>query len=261
MSGVALDDLAANLLLASLDLEDQQNLAGRLSRRHFAMGDLLYGAGDRLREVCFPTSGVISLVAGTDRGEFVEVATVGSEGMVGVPLILGRSEAGNVMAVCQMPSDSLLVPAEQFAAWMDTHDRRLPAVLAAYLQLQLIEAAQSVVCNRLHALDQRCARWLLLSHDRARADEFPITHELLAQMLGVRRASVTLTVRRLQTLGLIATRRGSVRIEDRAGLEATSCECYAAVRYAQEELLPAPAAWLQRQHRPELRDPDRRRLP
>ena len=244
MAGVAVEDLAANLILAALDGEDQRLLAPRLHSAHFAMGDVLFDAGDRLNHLCFPISGVISLVASTRLGALVEVSTVGREGVVGLPLFLGARDSANVRAVCQMPSEALMLSARHFAAWMDKHDRSLPSVLAAYIRLQFIEAAQSVLCNRLHRLEQRCARWLLLSHDRARADEFPSTHEFLSDMLGVRRPSVTLAVRRLRQRGLISSRRASITVEDRVGLEAASCECYAVVRDAWEQLLPQPKGWV-----------------
>ena len=243
MSTVTVEDLAANLLLASLAAGEQESLVSSLRHVHFALGDQVFAAGQELRSVLFPTSGVISLLAGTGSGSQVEVSTVGREGMVGLPLLFGGRDSGNLRAVCQMPADSLLASAADFSRWLRGQPGRLPQVMEAYARLQFIVAAQAVVCSRLHQLDERCARWLLLTHDRAETDEFPITHEFLAQMLGVRRASVTLAARRLRKRRVIEYRRGQVRVLDRARLEEAACECYAVVRTAREQLIPTPRSW------------------
>lgn len=237
---VSYDQASGNRLLSSLAPVDLGDLLEHLQVRRRKMKDVVYDAGGRVRTVEFPISGVISLVTVAGDGSVVEVSTVGNEGMVGLPVLLGSGASGNIRALCQMPGDTLAISARDFATWLNRRER-LPGVMGAYVDLQLIEAAQSVACNRLHPVEERSARWLLLNHDRAQADDFPLTHEFMAQMLGVRRASVTLAASVLQRAGLISYRRGRVRIVDRAGLEEAACECYRVVRDAQERLLPSRA--------------------
>jgi len=231
-----------NLLLASLPPHELGSVRSALRLMHHDIQERVCDAGEAFRHVHFPLSGVFSLLTVNSDGSVVEVATVGNEGMVGVPVFLGSGQASNVRVVCQVPGQTIALSASGFKDWLGV-DGRLTEVFGAYVEVLLIEAAQSVACNRIHPVEERCARWLLRSHDRAGSDQFPMTHEFLSQMLGIRRASVTVAAGMLQKAGLIDYRRGNVTIVDRTGLEEASCECYGVVAEAQERLLPAPAGW------------------
>jgi CRP-like cAMP-binding protein len=242
MPEVTAAEARVNLLLASLADAELDGLLSSMRRTLLPLRLVLYDAGGTVPRVHFPLAGVMSLVTVSKDGSSVEVATVGNEGMIGLPLLLGSGESGNLRAICQVPGSALSVSAHDFRRWLGSD--RLPQVLRAYVEYQMIEAAQSVACNRLHPVLERCARWLLLSHDRAGVVEFPLTHEFLAQMLGIRRASVTVAARTLQQAGLVSYKRGRIRILDRMGLEDASCECYGIVLREQARLLPAPPAWV-----------------
>jgi CRP-like cAMP-binding protein len=185
--------------------------------------------------VLFPLSGIISIVMEMENGAQIEVATVGNEGMVGVPLFLG-AETTPGRAFSQVPGQSLRVPADVFKEEVQRRGK-LEHMLQRYTQALFVQTAQSTACNRLHTIEQRGARWLLMTHDRVDGDQFPLTQEFLAQMLGVRRASVSEVAGEFQRAGLIAYARGNIAILDRQGLEDASCECYRVVRDEYERLL------------------------
>jgi CRP-like cAMP-binding protein len=198
---------------------------------------VLFEPGKPVEHVYFPLDGVISLVTPLEDGSIVEVATIGNEGVVGVPLIAGGTLA--VRAICQVRGAGLLIPAAKFlqelsrnAALRDVYDRYIPALFG--------QIAQAAACNRLHTNEERLSRWLLMSHDRVGADEFSITHEFLGQMLGSRRATVTLSAGILQVAGLIRYHRGRLTIVDRVGLEEVACECYAAIKSELDSVLARP---------------------
>jgi CRP-like cAMP-binding protein len=185
--------------------------------------------------VLFPLSGIISIVMEMENCAQIEVATVGNEGMVGVPLFLG-AETTPGRAFSQVPGQSLRVPADVFKEEVQRRGK-LEHMLQRYTQALFVQTAQSTACNRLHTIEQRGARWLLMTHDRVDGDQFPLTQEFLAQMLGVRRASVSEVAGEFQRAGLIAYARGNIAILDRQGLEDASCECYRVVRDEYERLL------------------------
>jgi CRP-like cAMP-binding protein len=157
--------------------------------------------------------------------------------MVGLAAFLG-AEASESQILCQIPGTALRTPAPVIAAAGDERPR-LRHLLNRYAQAYLTQVAQGAACNRLHGIEQRCARWLLMTHDRVdRAESFSVKQEFLAVMLGVRCAGVTVAAGALQDAGLIRYRRGGIRVLDRAGLEAASCECYGIVRRRYDRLLP-----------------------
>ncbi len=174
--------------------------------------------------VYFPTTSVFGVVIHMEDGTQVEAKTVGNEGMIGLPLFLG-ADFHPFRAVVQVPGGALQVPAPAFSkvvelgGALDRHLRR-------YALYRLRCASQTGACNSLHGVEERMARWLLMAHDRAGTDEFLLTHEFLAELLGIRRQTVSVIAATLQRAGLIAYRRGVLRVLDRAGLEAASCECY-----------------------------------
>ena len=216
-----------NRILGALPAVDRERLIGGMVPVALGIKTVLFEPGEPIRAVHFPVGGVISLVTPLDDGAIVEVATVGNEGIVGVPLVLGGSL--NVRAISQVSGHALRLDARAF---LDELGRggAFAAIVHQYEQALFGQIAQAAACNRLHTNEERLSRWLLMSHDRVGVDEFAITHEFLGQMLGSRRATVTLSAGLLQAAGLIRYHRGHVAILDRDGLESVSCECYAVIK-------------------------------
>jgi CRP-like cAMP-binding protein len=177
-----------------------------------------------LPHVYFPKSGVLSSVIALGEGRVVEAATIGNEGMVGIPALLGL-DFTSATATSQVPGDSLRIPTPSFLQAIKPSGP-LDRILRRYIAFSLRSAYQAVACNALHAAEERMSRWLLTTQDRVGKREFSLTQEFLAEMLGVRRQTVQVVAGTLQTAGLITYRRGLVRVLDREGLEAASCECY-----------------------------------
>jgi CRP-like cAMP-binding protein len=225
---MALDHLR-NLPLAALPLEAQQRFRAHLTPVTMPIKKVLFEPARPIDHVYFPVSGVISLVTPLEDGNIVEVATIGNEGIVGVPLRNGGSLA--VRAISQVAGTSLRMNAEAFLAEM-ARERMVRDVVESYTQALFSQIAQAAACNRMHSNEERLSRWLLMSHDRVGKDVFDITHEFLGQMLGSRRATVTLSMGVLQAAGLIRYHRGRVTILDRQELEAVSCECYEVIQAA-----------------------------
>jgi CRP-like cAMP-binding protein len=229
-------DGIGNGLLDALPRADREALAGSARRLRLEQRRVLWEPHESVRVVHFPVSGVISLLTVTQDGSSVELATIGNEGMVGIAVFLGGGTRPIGRAVSQIPGETLAIDADRFEAQV-AESSKLRELMLSYTHVLLLHVAQGVACNRLHPVEQRCARWLLTTRDRLGTDEIELTQEFLAQMLGVRRATVTETVRILQRAGLISSRRGAIRIEDRAGLEDASCECYRVVRMEYDRLL------------------------
>jgi CRP-like cAMP-binding protein len=198
----------------------------------------LYGAGERIDQVFFPQDGVVSYVVDPqgDGGSGVEYSAVGSEGMVGLPLLLGADTHVNARIVTQVPGHALVFDAARFSE----HAREgtaLHAMLLRYGHYLVGQAAQTAACNRLHSIEQRCAKWLLIIRDRVDGDVFDLADEYLEDMLGVRAAAVTRVIAELQGEGLIQRAgAGTLEILDRDGLEAVACDCYRIVTDAYEEV-------------------------
>lgn len=191
------------------------------------MRETLQEAGDPPEHIYFPTSGIISALTVLENGMMIEFATVGREGTTGVPAFLGMGNS-NMALISQVPGVSLRMASTDFAEALRMSPS-LSVVMRRYSGVMLALVAQSAACNRAHHVDERCARWLLMTHDQSDSDDFPITHEFLAQMLGVSRPSVTLSAAALQAAGFIRYQRGNMHIADRLGLERAACECYAVI--------------------------------
>jgi CRP-like cAMP-binding protein len=192
--------------------------------------------GERIEQVHFPLDAVVSILTRMDGGQSVEIATIGNEGMVGVTVALGGSAMNSrEIATVQVPGEVVSMNADAFRAELDRRGA-LASLVERYTRAFFSQVFQQVACNGLHSLEQRCARWILLTGDRVGTDEFPMTHEFLAQMLGVRRASVTETARLLQQAGYLQFSRGRVAIVDRSGLEGVACECYRVTRETYDRL-------------------------
>jgi CRP-like cAMP-binding protein len=196
---------------------------------------VLWRPDSPIHAVYFPRTVVCSLLTPLSDESPVESATVGYEGMVGVPVVLG-TRTTHSQAVAQITGAAARVDATHFRAWLAEADGALGLFLR-YAQALVEQTAQSVACNRKHAMEERCARWLLATRDRVGADQFELTHEFLAAMLGVRRASVTVAAGMLQQAGLIKYSRGRITVLDAEQLEEASCECYRVVRAQHERLL------------------------
>lgn len=217
----------SNRILATLPREALERVVRDLEVRPLRMKDLLQARGVALAHVVFPIDGVASMVSMGDSGGSVEVATIGCEGMVGLPLFLGGESAAGEIFI-QVPGEGMFMSAANFERHVD-RERTLVRTLLLYTQALLTQVAQCSACNSEHPVAARCARWLLQTHDRVKGDEFPLTHEFLGLMLGVRRATVTETAQRLNESGLISYRRGVVTVLSRSGLEKAACECYRVV--------------------------------
>ncbi|MCU0549378.1 MAG: Crp/Fnr family transcriptional regulator [Leptolyngbya sp. Prado105] len=185
--------------------------------------------------VYFPNYGVVSTVTITEEGETVEAATIGNEGMTGIHAILGVEQV-SLQAIVQVAGDGMRMRIDAFRREV-TPGTRLHELLLRYIQALISQLSQTVACNRLHSVEERCCRWLLTCHDRVPSDEFFLTQELLSQMLGVRRASVSVVAAILQKAGFITYSRGKIRILDRLGLESAACECYSVVKAEFDRLL------------------------
>jgi CRP-like cAMP-binding protein len=217
-----------NELLRALPPEAYARLLPHLEPVEIPSGHVLWRPDEPIHAVYFPRTVVCSLLTPLADESPVESATVGCEGMVGVPVVLGAGVTHS-QALGQVPGAAARVDAGHFRTWLATADGAR-SLLLRYAQVLIEQTAQSVACNRKHEMDERCARWLLATHDRVGSDSFSLTHQFLAAMLGVRRASVTVAAGMLQQAGLIQYRRGQVTILDRARLEEASCECHRVVR-------------------------------
>jgi CRP-like cAMP-binding protein len=229
-------DLPENRLLAALPPADRARLVRRMDQVTLDRGDLVYRANGPIAHVYFPRTGILSRVIDMQDGATVEVGTIGREGLAGLPLLHG-TDRSPTRVYCQVPPCVCRrLAADAFAA--ELHAGGLLAALAhRYAQCHLNLAAQSVACNRLHPVEERLARWLLMTHDRVDGDRLSLTQQVLSEMLGVRRASVTTAAGVLQKAGLIEYRRGTITVLDRKGLEAAACECYRVVRAEFDRLL------------------------
>jgi CRP-like cAMP-binding protein len=197
---------------------------------------VLWQSDATIHSVYFPRTCVLSLLTPLSDEQPVEAATVGREGMAGTPVVLGV-RVTNLQAITQVSGLAARLDAERFTGHLRQADGALFSLLLRYTQALHEQTAQSVACNRRHAIEERCARWLLMTQDRVGTDQFGLTQDFLAFMLGVRRASVTVAAGMLQQAGLIRYHRGRITIVDRSGLEAASCECYEVVRRKYEQLL------------------------
>lgn len=217
-----------NRLLAALPPADYARVQPHLQPVTFALGDLVYDAGGPQDFLYFPTTAVISLLYTMEDGSTAEMGLTGNDGVVGIALFLGGDTTPN-RAVVQIAGEVLRIPAPRLQAEFK-QGGAVQQVLLRYIQALITQISQTAVCNRLHAVEQRLCRWLLLSHDRVQSHELQMTQEFIAHMLGGRRESVTVAAGRLQDAGLIHYARGHITILDRPGLEATVCECYRVVK-------------------------------
>jgi CRP-like cAMP-binding protein len=225
-----------NHLLAVLSDADWARLEPHLALIDMPLGQVVYESGDRLDHVYFPTSSIVSLLYVMEDGASAEIAIVGNEGLVGIALFMGGETAPS-RAIVQSAGRAYRLP----AAILKEEFRRggaLQRLLLRYTQALITQMAQTAVCNRHHSIDQQLCRWLLLSIDRLASNELEMTQDLIANMLGVRRAGVTEAALKLQDAGLIRYSHGHIELLNREGLEQRVCECYGVVKREFDRLLP-----------------------
>jgi CRP-like cAMP-binding protein len=225
----------SNRLIAHLDAEIRERLTSAgdtvALKKKFVVIDI-----DRpIEHVYFPIDSVISVVAATRAGVAIETATVGCEGMVGLPLFLG-SDRTTSQAFCQVSGTALRLSADAFREQLSQSDE-LRAALGTYTLAFITQTAQTSACNRLHTMRERCARWLLETHDRVARPTFDLTQEFLSEMLGVRRATVSEVATALQRDGLISYEYRRITVLDRSGLEAAACDCYRIIKREYDRLI------------------------
>jgi CRP-like cAMP-binding protein len=224
-----------NRLLSLLSDDDYEHLRPHLSLIALDYRKILYEAARPIDHVYFPVEGVASLVITTADGASAEVGTIGSEGLVGLPVCLGDREAPSSVYV-QVPGTALKMDADIFRSELQ-HGATLNLIMLRYAHAFFNQVAQSAACAHLHRVEQRCCRWLLMTRDRMPSGEFLLTHEFLGMMLGVRRTTVTEVMGGLQKAGLVRYRRGHVSILDPDALRSRACECYDISRLEFDRLL------------------------
>lgn len=228
----------ANRLLALLPEDEYQALRPKLEYIDTPARFVVYERDKPITHVYFPLEGAHSVLAIMEDGAAVEVGTVGNEGLSTVDVLTGAVLAMET-TISQIPGCALRMPLAVFLQAIEG-DTALRRVTARFMQVYLAQVSQSVACNRLHSLEQRFARWVLMCHDRMMGDEFHLTQEFLADMLGVYRPSVSLVARSFQQAGLLRYNRGIITVLDRTGLEDACCECYGVVRRRYEKVFGAP---------------------
>lgn len=216
-----------NLILAALPVEEAELVAAQGRRVELKVRRQVAERHQPVKYVYFPLAGIISLVVVMFDGSTVEMATIGNEGIVGFPMGIRASAGADAMV--QVDGEALRIPADRFLLLLN-QTSQLPLLLQRFEGALLQQVGQNAGCNRLHSTDQRLSRWLLMVQDRVGASEYRLTHEFLAIMLGVRRASVSEAAEKFQDLGAISYKHGHITVLDRQMLENVACECYASIR-------------------------------
>ncbi len=224
-----------NRLLAGFPAHVVAAWQGQLEPVVLRPGEVLHHAGTRATHVYFPTTAIVSLRSVLDNGAFTQLAVIGNEGFVGIALLTG-GESLSTSAVVQNAGHAYRLTGSAIREAFE-HNASVTPLLLRYIQALITQMAQTAVCSRLHSIEQQFCRWLLLSVDRAQQDELVMTHEGIANMLGVRREQVTQVTRRLQTTGTIAQKRGRIVMLDRRALESHACECYGVLKREYARLL------------------------
>jgi CRP-like cAMP-binding protein len=226
-----------NRLLAALPREEYARLLPSLERVRLPQGKVLSDAGDLISYAYFPLGGIVSFLSITEDGEIIEVAIVGNEGMVGIPLIL-RKSVTPYRTVMRAPAEVMKMRAEVLKRELN-RGGLLQELLLRYTHAFLAQVSQSAVCNRFHNVEARLCRWLLAARDRLKSNSLHLTQEFISEMLGAPRTSVTTAALNLQSAGVISYRRGHITVLDQRALERAACECYWIIRKETENFLAA----------------------
>jgi len=224
-----------NHLLAALPEEEFARLKSGLEPVSFKLGEVLYESGDKLEYAYFPTTAIISLLYIMENGSTAEIGVVGNDGVLGMALFMG-GETTTSRAIIQSAGVAYRLRAKDLMEEF-TLGGIFQKMLLRYSQALMTQISQTAVCNRLHSVEQQLCRCILLSHDRLETDEIVMTHDLISNMLGVRREGVTRAAQKLQEKGLIKNQRGAITLLDRQGLEKAVCECYKVVNDEYNRLL------------------------
>jgi CRP-like cAMP-binding protein len=229
-----------NSILRALPIDDYGRLIPRMTSVRLALKDALVEPNFAIEHVYFPRVGVCSMLADQQDGGTIEVGTIGPEGFIGIPVLLG-GDSMPYRIIVQIAGDAWRV-STQVLRELAQEWPLLRTMLLRFAQYFLNQLSQSVACNRLHTLEERCARWILMTHDRVHGDVFEMTQEFLSMMLGVHRPGVSVAMGMLQNAGILRYARGRVVVIDRERLEEASCDCYAITRAEQQRLLRPPEA-------------------
>lgn len=229
-------DPTQNRLLAALPTAELERLSAKLELVPMRLGDALYESGGQLEHAYFPTTAIVSLIYMTRSGASSEIAGVGPEGVVGIPLFMGGNTTPN-SAVVRATGHAYRLERRSLAAEFHRAGA-LQGLLLRYTQALITQTCQTAACNRHHSVEQQLSRWLLWTLDRLPAQELTMTQDLVASLLGVRRESITEVAGRLQQGGFIKYRRGHIDVVDQIGLQSRACECYTAVKNEMNRLLP-----------------------
>lgn len=229
------NDVLKNYLLAALPKKDFERVLTMLKPVSFKLGDVLYESGEKLEHVYFPTTAIISMLYIMENGATAEIGVVGNDGVLGVSLFMG-GETTTSRAIIQSAGDAYKMDSKNLKTEFALGGA-FQRLMLRYTQALMTQISQTAVCNRLHTVEQQLCRWLLLSHDRLDSDTLVMTHDLISNMLGVRREGVTLASKKLQKKKLITNVRGTMVVIDRQGLEAAVCECYKVVNDEYNRLL------------------------
>ncbi|MGH9967386.1 MAG: Crp/Fnr family transcriptional regulator [Pyrinomonadaceae bacterium] len=237
MTATAKPYAVKNRLLAALPHEEYDRLQPHLELVHLSTRKTLSEAGDLIEHTYFLNSGMGSLLALTQDGATIEIAMVGNEGMLGIPVVLGAHKTSYRIMV-QIPGDAMRIKAD--VIWAEfKRAGELQDLLLRYTHALITQISQSAVCNRFHTVEKRLCRWLLTAHDRVDGNTFHLTQEIISYMMGTPRTGVTMAASTLQDEGLIRYKRGKITIIDRSGLEEAACECYRIVAETLEHFLTA----------------------
>jgi CRP-like cAMP-binding protein len=227
---------ASNRILSALSDVDYRRITAKAEAVSLQVGVHLYEPDTPIPSMYFMNSGICSIVTNMDDGGSVEVMIVGREGIVGLPALESDSATTTTQAFMQIDGDGMKIDAAVIRQEF-SFPGTLQFLLLRLMQFQMTQLSQTAACNRLHDLEERLSRWLLMVHDRVLADTFYLTHEFLAQMLGTRRSSVTLAAGVLQRAGLIDYKHGQIHISNRAALEGVACQCYPIVKTSFDRFL------------------------
>ena len=228
-------DARKNFLLDSLPKDELERVVRHLESVDLPLGKVLYESGDKLDYAYFPTTAIVSLLYIMENGNTAEIGVVGNDGILGIALFMGGNTTPN-RAVIQSSGKALRISAKNLMAEFSLGGK-FQNLLLRYTQALITQISQTAVCNRLHSVEQQLCRWLLLSHDRLDSDKLVMTHDLISNMLGVRREGVTLAAKKLVARKLIKSVRGTMTVLDRPGLEQAVCECYEVVNTEYNRLL------------------------
>jgi CRP-like cAMP-binding protein len=218
-----------NVILAALPIDAYNRVLSKLNLVPLELGQVLYEAGEVIKNVYFPISGLVSLVRIMSEKVTVEVGVIGSDGMVGFPVFLGDDIAFE-KTIVQMAGEAMKMSSRALKVELKLPENSLLNQLLSFTRRHLKQVAQTAACNRVHSIEQRLSRWMLMCRDRMETDDLQLTHEFISNMLGTRREGVSTAAAVLQRRGLIRYSRGNVNILDRKSLEAFSCECYSATQ-------------------------------